>query len=132
MYIVRRKYLHRQTKRPYSSIISMEEKQKKYSNPGYGIDGDDRKEIDAYEALQRYIWEHPHNEEVQTLYDKFEKKDVDAQFALGFIYSGLGVHWNITKRGQHTFDLKFKPRTLWEKIIDFWYFKIIGVRLFPE
>lgn len=107
----------------------MEEKQKKYLNPGYGINGDDRTEIDAYEALERYIWEHPHGEEVKTLYDKFEKKDVDAMFILGYIYSALGVHWNITKNGQHLFDLKFKPLSVWEKIVDFFYFKILRVKI---
>lgn len=105
---------------------------KMYNNPGYGIDCDDRKYITSFEMLERYIWEHQHGEEVKTLYEKFPKKEVDALFSLGYIYSGLGVHYNITKRGKNMFDLKFKPRTLWEKFQDWFYFKILRIKIeFP-
>lgn len=32
------------------------------SNPHKGIDGDDRDEISAMEALKYYVWKHPHGE----------------------------------------------------------------------
>ena len=97
-------------------------------NPYKGIDDDKRETISYFEALERYVWETRHGE-ISELKEKYDSRDVEKLFHLGFIHSNFGQHWNITKKGQRWFDLRFKPRTLWERIQDFWYFKILKVKL---
>lgn len=94
-------------------------------NPHKGIDGDDRDEISAMEALEYYVWKHPHGEELETLRKEFFEKDINTLLRLGYIKSNLGIHYNITEKGKRMFDLMFKPRTWTERLTDWFYAKVI-------
>lgn len=82
----------------------------------------------SYEEFSRYLYEHPFGV-MDELKEKFGSQRVNQHLAMGFMNETIFSNYTLTKRGKEFLDLKYKPLTLWERLVDFWYFKILKVKL---
>ena len=92
------------------------------------MDKESYKWNNSYEEFSHYLYEHPFGN-IDELKEKFGSRRVNGHCAIGFMNETIFGNYTLTKRGKEFLDLKYKPITLWERIVDFWYFKILGVKL---
>ena len=87
----------------------------------------DNESYNTYEEFSHYLYEHPFGN-IDELNEKFDERLVKSLCALGFLKESICGNYTLTKKGKEFLDLKYKPITLWERIVDFYYFKILGVK----